>query len=257
MSEYRSHYEAITNAVWASWPSTTVVASGRWGPSVVGSPCLTGLRCDVWDDHYYRSPDDMAGMGNTYDSYDRSLPNVFVGEYAANVGAAETLQAALAEAIFMIGFERNADVVVQASFAPLFRHVMGTQWSYDLINFNSSKLYGLPSYSVQQLFRAKLGTHTLQTTVSGVTGIATYNSNTGITLLKMVNYGSMKLPVEITMSGGSLPPTAKMTLLTADSQYKANTLDNPTNVAPTVSTIDISLNFSLDLPPWSLVMIEF
>lgn len=61
----------------------------------------------------------MAGMGHEYDSYNRSLPTVFVGEFAANVGHNKTLRAAVAEAVFMLGFEANGDVVKSASFAPV------------------------------------------------------------------------------------------------------------------------------------------
>ena len=83
-------------AIWAKHPSVLVVASGRWGPSVAGNPCLTGQRCDTWDDHYYRSPDDMAALTTRYDTYNRSWPPVFVGEFAANgAGAKPTLRAAV------------------------------------------------------------------------------------------------------------------------------------------------------------------
>lgn len=74
---------------------------------------------------------------------------MFVGEFAANIGGHETLQAGVAEAMFLLGFEHNGDKVVASSFAPLLRNVHGTQWAYDLINFNSSRLYTLPSYSMQ------------------------------------------------------------------------------------------------------------
>lgn len=59
------------------------------------------------------------------------------------------MQASVAEAMFLLGFEHNGDKVVASSFAPLLRNVHGTQWAYDLINFNSSHLYTLPSYSMQ------------------------------------------------------------------------------------------------------------
>ena len=165
MEGYASHYQLITSKLWQRYPDLTIVASGRWGPSIKGSPCLSGQRCDVWDDHYYRHPDVMAGMGAVYDDYNRSLPKVFVGEFAAkslstkegsNTGV-RTLRAALAEGIFMIGFERNADVVVASSFAPLCNNMKGTQWSYNLINFNASNLFVLPSYHAQVLCRAISG----------------------------------------------------------------------------------------------------
>ncbi len=62
------------------------------------------------------------------------------GEFAANVGNHPTLGAAVAEAIFMLGMENNGDKVKAASFAPLLRNIAGTQWNYDLINFDSYRL---------------------------------------------------------------------------------------------------------------------
>jgi hypothetical protein len=52
MKGYAAHYKLITDAVWAADPAVHVVASGRWGPSIDGNPCLSGVRCDEWDDHY-------------------------------------------------------------------------------------------------------------------------------------------------------------------------------------------------------------
>ena len=135
--DYPAHYKLITTAIWSKHPKMTIIASGRWGPSIDGSPCLTGQRCDAWDDHFYRTPDQMGNMGHHYDSYNRSLPDVFVGEFAANIGHHMTLQAAVAEAVFMLGFESNGDKVRSSSFAPLLCNVNGTQWGYDLINFDS------------------------------------------------------------------------------------------------------------------------
>ena len=148
MAGYSSHYKLITDAIWAANPSVHVVASGRWrwpGGHAVGNPCLAGARCDEWDDHYYRTPDAMAALHTTYDTYNRSWPSVFVGEFAANQGHRRTLRAAVAESLFMIGFERNADVVHASSFAPLLNNLHGTQWPYNLINFNGTDLFALPS----------------------------------------------------------------------------------------------------------------
>lgn len=121
-----------------------------------------------WDDHYYRTPDVMASLGSVYDEYNRSLPRVFVGEFAANSPGEDTptLRAALAEGIFMLGFERNADVVAAASFAPLLNNVKGTQWAYNLLNCNASHQFVLPSYHAQVLLSHARGTHTLPTSLT-------------------------------------------------------------------------------------------
>jgi alpha-N-arabinofuranosidase len=164
--DYPAHYQLITSALWGKHPEITVIASGRWGPRVIGSPCLTGQRCDAWDDHYYRTPDVMAGMGHQYDDYNRSWPDVFVGEFAANIGGEMTLKAAVAEAVFVLGFERNGDKVKSASFAPMLNNVHGTQWGYDLINFDTSRLYALPSYYMQVMFREAAGDFALESTLT-------------------------------------------------------------------------------------------
>src|SRR5690606_21490235 len=70
-------------------------------------------------------------------------------------------QCALAEAAFMTGLERNAEVVHLTSYAPLFAHVEGWQWTPDLIWFDNLNAYGTPNYYVQQLFSTNKGTHLL------------------------------------------------------------------------------------------------
>ena len=92
---------------------------------------------------------------------------MFSGEYAShpisgmNLPQANTLGGALAEAAFLTGVERNADVVVLASYAPLFARVGYAQWSPDMIWFDETKAYGTPSYFVQKLYGENMGTVTL------------------------------------------------------------------------------------------------
>ncbi len=98
-----------------------------------------------------------------YDHYDRNGPKIFIGEYAChsvrigNPGNKNTLLCALAEAAWMTGLERNADVVTMAAYAPLFAHVKDWQWTPNLIWFDNSSSYNTPSYYVQQLFSLNKG----------------------------------------------------------------------------------------------------
>ena len=283
-SGYAAHYRLITSKLWARYPSLKIVASGRWGPPIAGSPCLSGQRCDVWDDHYYRTPDVMASMGGTYDGYNRSLPKVFVGEFAANIGRKRSLRAALAEGIFMIGFERNADVVVASSFAPLCNNLRGTQWSYNLINFNASSMFVLPSYHAQRLFAHSLGDHTLITTLTppysgdealalkadgadadeapSPLWLATASMGSGAEdtslVLKLVNYGPSARPVEVAWGGDRPIVHARASVLTADSPDAQNTLEEPLAVVPAELPLPSILSggkgLHIEMPPWSLVV---
>ncbi|MCM1184526.1 MAG: carbohydrate binding domain-containing protein [Roseburia sp.] len=125
------------------------------------------------DEHYYVSPEWLYAHTHFYDNYDRSI-KVFAGEYACHIKgragkmnnpAANTLGAALAEAAFLTGVERNADVVVLASYAPLLARMGYTQWSPDLIWFDGKSSYCTPSYHVQELFSKYRGSRTLHITL--------------------------------------------------------------------------------------------
>ena len=118
------------------------------------------------DEHYYVKPRWLLEHTDFYDNYPRDV-KVFSGEYAAhpvsgmNMPEANTLEGALAEAAFLTGVERNADVVVLASYAPLFARLDYAQWSPDMIWFDGEESYATPSYYVQQMYAHNMGTVTL------------------------------------------------------------------------------------------------
>lgn len=120
------------------------------------------------DEHYYVKPQWLYDHVDFYDEYDRTI-KVFSGEYAAhpidgmNMPHANTLEGALSEAAFLTGVERNADVVVLASYAPLFARVGYAQWSPDMIWFDEKQSYGTPSYYVQKMYGNNIGDVTLAT----------------------------------------------------------------------------------------------
>ncbi len=113
------------------------------------------------DEHYYRAPEWFLSNVNRYDSYDRDGFSVFAGEYAANGAYGNTLYAALSEAAYMTGLERNADVVKLASYAPLLAKLNNNQWYPDMIWFNNVMAYGSPDYHVQSMFANNNGSAVL------------------------------------------------------------------------------------------------
>ena len=101
-----------------------------------------------------REAEEDGRNARRYDGYDRRGPRIYVGEYAVTreCGKHGNLRAAVAEAAFMTGMERNSDVVVMASYAPLFANLNHKRWSPDLINFDGTRVFGTPSYHVQKMF---------------------------------------------------------------------------------------------------------
>src|SRR5438093_1065242 len=98
---------------------------------------------EILDEHYYNTAEFFEGQTMRYDKYDRKGPKVYVGEYAVtkNCGLGN-LRAAIGEAAFMTGMERNSDVVVMASYAPLFVLPDWKKWNPNAIVFDNSRVYG-------------------------------------------------------------------------------------------------------------------
>lgn len=145
--EYENRYEMIRQAVMEKYPELIIVANDR----------SDSIKTDIVDDHYYNMPEFYAENIGLYDKYDRSKPDIFVGEFAVNQTYEGQLRAAISEAMFMIGFERNQDVVKLCSYAPLFEHVHYYSWYPNLIIFDNYRSYGIPSYYVWRLFGKNRG----------------------------------------------------------------------------------------------------
>jgi alpha-L-arabinofuranosidase len=159
---YKERYKLIYNAIKAKYPEIKTIAD-VWG----GTP--TGTPIETIDEHYYSDPSFFFRNANRYDSYDRKGPKVYVGEYAVTQGAGSGNHiAAIAEAAFMTGMERNSDHVVMASYAPLFANVNAKAWNPDLIYFDSNKVYGTPSYYVQKMFAQNRSSVIVKSSMSGV-----------------------------------------------------------------------------------------
>ena len=165
--QYIERFLAFKRAIKARYPDIQLVNSV--GPDPSGptfdflNDTLRRLHADILDEHYYRSPEWFLQNAGRYDHYDRSGPRIFAGEYAAQsdhvVSAMNrnNWKCAMAEAAFMTGLERNADVVQMASYAPLLAHVEGWQWTPDLIWFDNLRSYGTPDYYVQKLYATNRG----------------------------------------------------------------------------------------------------
>jgi len=171
-SNYYTRYKMIYDAIKAQYPDIQLVFSAGWSPTDASYHeayrwlARNGNPADIVDEHMYQAPAWFLSNVNRYDDFDRSGPKVFVGEYAAHGnGRRNNLEAALAEAAFMTGLERNSDVVAMASYAPLFGRQGYTQWQPNLIWFDQSRVYGTPSYYVQQMFSRNVGDYVLPTQV--------------------------------------------------------------------------------------------
>ena len=182
--DYLERWPLLVNALHAKYPYLQFIANtdlrGRPGPKTPAP--------DIVDEHYYETPEAFMRRADQYDKYSRRGPKIFVGEYAVTSKCGlGNLRAAIGEAAFMTGLERNSDVVVMASYAPLLVNLNHRAWNPDLINFDSSRWYGLPGYYVQKMFSENRGDKTLPIKVQspvaeiaptkGMIGVGTWNTS--------------------------------------------------------------------------------
>ena len=163
---YYERYKKFKDAVLAKYPHMhligNVVAWGNDDPKWNSSESV-----ELLDEHYYRNPAWFTDNYRKYDGYERGKSKIYCGEYAVTLGFGRlgSLSAALGEAVFMMGMERNGDVVEMASYAPIFVNENNVAWQPDMIRFNSSHAMGTPSYYVQKLMANHVGTRNVATKV--------------------------------------------------------------------------------------------
>jgi len=273
--QYIERYKIFEKAIHAKYPQIKLVSSV--GPFPGGDifnysdKIFRKLKASIIDEHYYSSPEWFLKNVKRYDNYDRKGPKIFAGEYAAQsvqTGSPKnknTWQCAMAEAAFMTGLERNADVVSMASYAPLFAHVEGWQWTPDLIWFDNLKSYGTPNYYVQQLYSLNKGTDVVPITLNNeaVTGqddcfaSAALDNSTHELIIKIINTGKQEQKADFVVNGVKAESKGSVTILQSDDLDSVNSIDEPMNISPKKSDIGVKDGrVNLNLKPYSFNVIR-
>ncbi|RAH78090.1 glycoside hydrolase [Aspergillus japonicus CBS 114.51] len=255
-STYASRFTAIYDAIHAQYPDLIIIAS------TTSSSCLpatlpTGAYTDI---HHYLSPDSFVALFNEFDNYSRDHP-LLVGEYASTTGNDGSttywsyMQGSCAEAVYMIGLERNSDVVKMASFAPLLEHFDMAEWSPDLFGLDSSpdSITGSTSFYVQKLFSTNRGTTILPVTSSADFGPVYWVASVSedkVYYVKLANYGSTAQNVTVNVAGTT---TGSLELLSGGELV--SNYPHDVSITPTTSTVSGRGSFTVNLPAWAVAVL--
>ncbi len=251
--EFIERFVPFMNAVRAKYPEIRIVgtsgpfASGEWFDDLWKQ--MRRLDVDLVDEHYYSWEGFYEKRADRYDNYPRTGPKVFAGEYACHGSDGKKFNhfnAALLEASFMTGLERNADVVVMSSYAPTFSHVEGWQWRPDLIWFDNLRVMRSCSYYVQQLYAANRGSRAIPLTLDGkpvvnaheLNATAAIDDENGDIIVKIANVSPYSQVLNFELPGGV--KAAERTLLHADNPLAENSLDAPETVVPLTESLDLT-----------------
>jgi Alpha-L-arabinofuranosidase len=277
-SMYPERLEMFVKQIRAKYPNIKICGSA--GPSASGKEFDYGweqmrrLGVDLVDEHYYMSPEWFLKNAGRYDKYSRKGPKVFAGEYASHVKgqgdkptvAMNNFEAALSEAAFMTGLERNADVVHQATYAPLFAHVEGWQWRPDLIWFNNIESVRSVNWYVQMLYGTNRGTNVLSLLedgkpIEGADGLyasAVYDKEAKNYIIKIANTGDADKDINITFNGIKNLGSGKLITLHSNDLQATNTLSNKENVVPQTTNVEAKGNtLSVKIPAKTFTVYRF
>ena len=252
---YDARYAQFYKAIKAKYPQLQLIATAP----------LKRMKPDVLDDHYYKRADEFFADVKHYDTVDRNGPKIFVGEWATREGSPTTnMGAALGDAAWMTGMERNSDLIVMASYAPLFVNVNpgGMQWESDLIGYDALSGYGSPGYYAQAMFGKYLGTEVPASTASGDAERFFYSVTRdpakGAVYLKLVNASSVAQPVVVEMTGVSnVASTGTLVTLSGATQAQTNAITAPTRIVPVQTTLkNAGQRFEHTVPPYAIQVIE-
>jgi len=280
---YDGRFAQFFDAIKAKYPQLKVIATTR----------VTTRTPDVIDEHYYRrSEDEMASHAHDYDARPRTGPKVFVGEWATRVGdPTPNMSAALGDAAWMTGMERNSDLVIMSSYAPLFVNVNkgAMQWRTDLIGYDTLNAYGSPAYWAQQMFSSHHGDVVLAATAQGVPTkpwqppagrrgadqkeppppppmqqvptlffSVTRDSKSGEIYVKVVNRAAAAQPVRVAISGLAAKELACGSYtLSASGPDDTNSITEPSKIVPVAAIVDgLGANFTWEYPPYSITILQ-
>lgn len=281
---YDGRFAQFYDAIKAKYPQLQLIATTKVKSRVP----------DLLDEHYYRSQEEMEAHALDYDKYSRDdKTKIFVGEWATRVGApTPNMAGALGDAAWMTGMERNSDIVLISSYAPLFVNVSdlgpgrSMQWRTDLIGYDVMNSYGSPAYYAQKLFSTHHGDEILATDSQNIptrmwqpptrrrNGVeqprppaqairqiffdATRDSKSGTIYLKVVNETGAAQSVKIQIDGASsIQPEGKAVTLKAGSPDDTNSLEEPTKIIPVEEAVSgLGTDFTREFPPYSITVME-
>ena len=255
-------FTMIYNALKEKHPEITVI--GTVGPFFEGTDYVEGwkladkLEIPIVDEHYYNPPGWYIHNQDFYDKYDRSKSKVYLGEYAAHLpGRPNNIESALTEALHLCNVERNGDIVVMTSYAPLLAREGNTQWNPDLIYFNNTEVKPTVGYWVQQLFGQNIGdeyifsdiklSNNWDAVTKRIAKSIVRDSKTGDLIVKLVNLLPIEVKASIDLSEYNI---------TTRSAVKTILTGTPDDRLAKPVTENVQFNGQDSFPPYSFTIIR-
>jgi alpha-N-arabinofuranosidase len=270
---YDARFAQFHDAIKAKYPQLKTIST--IGDDQPEASRVHSRKPDMIDGHYYRSVDTFLQMSPDYaKKYDRSGPEIFVGEWAAyetsfppwnNRSQKEpptpNLKAAIGDGVFMAAMERNSGLIKMQCYAPLLVNVNpgGRQWRPNMIGYDAISAYGSPSYYAFQMFSRNVGDEILSTASAetSVQGCATRDSQTGEIFLKLVNPQTNAVSLNLEINGVAALVSKGIAITLAGNPDDSNSITQPKQIVPITTTVrGVKSSFTCKMPPHSIVVLK-
>ena len=248
-------FAQFARAIRKAYPHIKIIAT---------MPVKGDVQPDLIDLHFYRTAQQFLRMTHYFDHMSRKGPKIMVGEWATLQGTpTPDFGAALSDAAWMTGLERNSDLVVMASYAPLLVNVnpLAAQWGTNLIGYNALHSYGSPSYYAQVMFSDYLGTQVVASQLRGAGPLCfesvTRDAATHTLYVKIVNAAPRPQPLTLRIEGGAVARRGTLVTLHAASTQATNTITAPHRIVPHTEQVDwLGSDVRHTFAPYSINVIE-
>lgn len=280
---YDRRFTQMAKAIREKYPQLKIIATAP----------VKSFKPDLYDDHFYRSARELMNQANQYDkalepsqmrfnggAWNSRQPDgilTFVGEWATQEGRpTPDLNAALADAAFVMRLEKNADVIPMECYAPLLVNVNpgAAQWPTNLIGYDALHSFGSASYYAQAMLGQNKGDFVIPATLKVAPQLAgaepqphasptaafastTYETASHTLIMKVVNIGNDPLDIAVNLRGvGTVDRNATAWILSGDPKAQ-NTIDEPTKIFPRQEALtDASASFHRTFPSHSFTLIR-
>ena len=229
-------FAQFARAIRKAYPHLKIIAT---------MPVKGDVQPNLIDLHFYRTAQQFLHQTHYFDHMSRKGPKIMVGEWATMQGTpTPDFGAALSDAAWMTGLERNSDLVVMASYAPLLVNVnpLAAQWGTNLIGYNALHSYGSPSYYAQVMFSDYLGNQVVASQLSGAGPLCfesvTRDAATHTLYVKIVNAAPRPQSLTLHIEGGAVAHRGILVTLHAGSTYSTNTITDPDRIVPRTESVD-------------------